>query len=341
MAFRLIRKDSVFSSITIFGLSVSMAACLLIFQYSFFELSYDRQLPNARDLYRVATVTLDNGEERYQSALTTSSIAPALQLLAGRNFETRDFPGNHFGNKIEPVILNRRGVEQLGYTKIENAIGQSIFWGTNKCVVVGVVDDFHQESLKNTLQPILFTANMGPSMTIKLTEGADQHTSQSLAQIRSAWNFYFPNNPFDYFFLEDAYDAQYASDKQIATLFHFFCLLALLISCLGLFALSLFSITQRTKEISIRKVLGASVVHLIRLLTTEYLLLVLIAAAVALPISYWGVTHWLQEFAFHIEISMWHLAIPVGSILSVALMTVGAQTIKVVMRNPTDSLKHE
>jgi putative ABC transport system permease protein len=264
-----------------------------------------------------------------------------LKLLAGRNFEMNDFPRNHFGNKIEPVILNRTGVAQLGYKRIQDAIGESLFWGKNKCLVVGVVDDFHQESLKKSIQPILFTANMGPSMTIKLTEGADNYTPQSLVQIQKAWNLYFPNNPFDYFFLEDAYNKQYASDEQIAMLFHFFCLLALLISCLGLFALSLFSVSQRTKEISIRKVLGASSIHLIRLLTNEYLFLILIATAVALPLSYLGVNQWLQEFAFHIEVSVWFLVIPVILILIVALLTVGAQTIKVVIRNPTDSLKHE
>jgi len=263
-----------------------------------------------------------------------------LKLLAGRNFETKDFPGSHFGNKIEPVILNRKGVEQLGYEQMQDVVGESIFWGTNKCLVVGVVEDFHQESLKKSIQPILFTANMGPSMTIKLTEGANQNL-QTLSQIQSTWKYYFPNNPFDYFFLEDTYNAQYTTDKQLAMLFHFLCLLALIVSCLGLFALSLFSVSQRTKEISIRKVLGASSLHLFGLLINEYLVLILIAATLALPLSYLGIDQWLQGFAFHIDVSAWYFILPVFFILIVALLTVGTLTMKVIVRNPTESLKHE
>jgi putative ABC transport system permease protein len=265
-----------------------------------------------------------------------------LRLLAGRNFEIHDFPiGNHFGNKLEPVILNRKGKEQLGFNETDDAIGATIYWGINKCSIVGIVDDFHQESLKEPIKPTLFTANTGPSLTLKLTTGANKEISQSLIQIRQAWNSYFPNNPFDYSFLEEDYNRQYARDEQVARLFHLFCLIALTISCLGLFALSLFSVNQRTKEISIRKVLGASALHLIRLLTSEYLLLILIAATVALPIAYIGATKWLQEFAFHINMNVWFYVLPIILILVVAFLTVGAQVVKVIIKHPSDTLKHE
>jgi putative ABC transport system permease protein len=178
-------------------------------------------------------------------------------------------------------------------------------------------------------------------MTVKLTEGADRNISEALGQIKKAWNLYFPNNPFDYFFLEDAFNRQYANDELIARVFHFFCLLGLVISCLGLFALSLFSVSHRTKEISIRKVLGASAGTLIKLLTKEYMHLVFVASVISLPLSYWGFQQWLNEFAFHIDLSVWLFVLPVVLILIVTLLTVGAQTIKAAIRNPTDSLKHE
>ena len=151
-----------------------------------------------------------------------------LKLLAGRNFEARDFPiGGRFGNKPEPIILNKKGVDQLGYETAEDALGAIVFWGNNKCFVVGVVNDFNQEFAKNPIQPMLFTANMGPSLTLKLTEGADRNTTESLALIRKAWDVYFPNNAFDFAFLDDTYNTQYASDERTAKVFNLFCLLSL------------------------------------------------------------------------------------------------------------------
>jgi len=265
-----------------------------------------------------------------------------LKLLAGRNFVTNDFPiGEHFGNKPEPVILNIKGIHQLGYDKAEEAIGSAIYWGANKCFIVGVVNDFHQESAKNPIPPILFTANTGPSMTLKLTEGATKDIGPSLISIRKAWNVYFPNNPFDFAFLEDVYHHQYARDEQQARLFDLFCSLSIVISGLGLFALSLFSATRRAKEIGIRKLLGASWIHLVRLLTSEYFLLIVTASALAIPIASWGLSRWLQGFALHIEMSSWFYAFPVIITLATALLSVISQTIRVIAKNPSDSLKYE
>ncbi len=264
-----------------------------------------------------------------------------IKLLAGRNFHEKDFPIGSFGDKTEPVIINRRASELLTYAKPDDAIGGTVYWGESKCLIVGVLEEFHQESLKKAIQPMLYTANMGPSMTLKLTAGADEKISVTINQIQQSWDTYFPDNAFDYFFLEDNFNKQYEADERLTRLFNLFCLLALTISCLGIFALSLFSIHQRTKEISIRKVLGASSIHLIRILTNEYILLILIASVVALPLSYWGINQWLKEFAFHIEVSVWFFILPVILILIIALLTVGTQTLKVVIKNPTDSLKHE
>lgn len=264
-----------------------------------------------------------------------------LKLLAGRNFTEKDFPGEHFGDKLEQVIINRKGAELLSYTKPEDAIGGTIYWGDSQCVIVGVLEEFHQESLKKAIQPMFYTAYMGPSMTLKLTQGADNKIDITLRQIRESWDTYFPDNAFDYFFLEDNFNKQYADDERMTRLFNLFCLLALIISCLGIFALSLFSISQRVKEISIRKVLGASVFNLFRLLTREYFVLIAISSVVSVPIAWWITHQWLNAFALKMELSNWLLFIPVAFILLIALFTVSGQALKAAIRNPVDNLKHE
>ncbi len=264
-----------------------------------------------------------------------------LTLLAGRDFNTRDFPGKHFGDKLESVIINRRASEQLGFKIPEDAIGSTVYWGESRCLVVGVVEEFHQESLKKAVQPMLFVANMGPSMTLKLTDGADKNIPGTLLQIRQAWDTFFPNNAFDYFFLEDNFNKQYAADEQFAKVFNVFCALALIISCLGIFALSLFSITQRVKEISIRKILGASLLNLMRLLSKDYLLLILVSSIIAIPLTYFGLHKWLNDFAIKIQLSAWLFFVPIIFVLFIALVTVGSQALKAALKNPVDNLKHE
>jgi putative ABC transport system permease protein len=264
-----------------------------------------------------------------------------LKLLAGRPFETTDFPLEKFGDKLEPVMINRTGLTQLGHQKPEDAIGTFIFWEDNKCIVVGVVDDFHQESLKKTIQPQLFTANRGPTLSLRVTKGDQDDWTDVIAQIHLAWNTHFPNNPFDYAILENQFNEQYAADEQVAKVFNFFCVLALIVSCLGLFALSLFSVQQRTKEISIRKVLGAPSMHLLQLLLREYVLLILIASVLAMPIAFWGINQWLQTFAFHIQPGITIFILPTILVVVLALLTISAHTLKVITENPTDNLKHE
>lgn len=261
-----------------------------------------------------------------------------LRLLAGRDFQLKDFPLEKFGDKLEPVMVNVLGLRHLGYAEPDDIIGKNILWNDERCVVIGVIDNFHQESFKSSIPPMLFTANMGPTLSLKLV---GKPRDGSLAQIRSAWNTHFPNNAFDYSFLEDDFDHQYAEDEHVAHLYNLFCILSVVISCLGLFALSLFSLQQRTREIGIRKVLGAPLSDLLRLLTSEYLVLILIASIIALPAAYWGTTEWLHDFAFHIDPGPSLYLTPVIVLLLMALTTVAIQVIKTVLRNPTEILKHE
>jgi putative ABC transport system permease protein len=265
-----------------------------------------------------------------------------LKLLAGRNFEVSDFPGKKFGTKTEPVVLNREALKQLRLENSDEAIGSFIYWGNNKCIVIGVIDNFHQRSLKSALAPMLFTVNYGPNLSLKFGEAVNsENIEQSIQIINNAWNSFFPNDPFDYLFLDDFYNKQYANDKRIMTLFNFFCGLAVLVSCLGLSGLASFTAIRRTKEMGIRKVLGAPSLVLISLLIREFLILVMMASCLAIPIAYLGLQQWLQNFAFHILPNVWLYIIPVLFILIVALGVVSFQTLKTVYRNPIETLRRE
>jgi putative ABC transport system permease protein len=262
-----------------------------------------------------------------------------LKLLAGRNVTETDFPNGRFGNKIEPVILNRVGIDFLEIPSPEDAIDKTVYWGNNECRIVGVVENFYQQSFKHAIQPQLFTAFTGPMLSLRLSDDHEMDFQATLRQIREVWNRHFPLNAFDYFFLAKAFDEQYAKDEQLARVFHFFTLLAVLISGLGLYALSLISVQSRTREVGIRKVLGASATQLLHLLTIEYTILIGLASAVAIPLSWWCVDYWLSGFALHVETGVWLYVLPVLIVLLAAYATISAHTMGVVRMNPTESLK--
>jgi len=265
-----------------------------------------------------------------------------LTLLAGRNFEISDYPAGRFGNKIESVIVNLTGARQLGFTNPSAMIGTSMYWDKIRCTVIGVIADYHQQSLKHAIQPVMLTAYQGPNLSLKLGRTVnDKNLTESVSMIRSVWNTYFPDHIFDYSFLEDHFNTQYLQDRQIGNLFHVFCGIAILISCLGLFGLASFTISRRNKEISIRKVLGAATANLIGLLTKEFAIIITVSSCLAIPLTYVGIREWLDTFAFHIELNPWLFAIPIVTIFIISLATISIQTYKTVSVNPAETLKDE
>jgi putative ABC transport system permease protein len=287
----------------------------------------------------------ENDEGRLNFAINVVDedfiAAYKLRLLAGRNFVQADYPTGKFGDKVEPVMLNKTAAIQLGFDAIDRSIGSFIYWNDEKCEVIGIVDDYHQQSLKDALSPIVFTANQGPSMSLKLQHDDALSVTHAIHQIRHHWREFFPESPFEYVLLDDLYSQQYISDKRIARLFQFFCLLAIVISALGLFGLVSFTVRQRVKEVGIRKVLGASPVNLVALLNKEFLLLVGIASVTAGPIAYIGISQWLQSFAYHIDLTGWHIIVPVLLVSAIALSVISLHTVKAARGNPVDALKHE
>ncbi len=264
-----------------------------------------------------------------------------LRLLAGRDFIPADFPLDKFGMKTEAVILNRTAVRQLGFRSPEESIGQNIYWNNYKCEVIGVIDDYHQQSLKESIQPMLYTVNHGPDLSLRLEKKSHDKMAAMISIVYKAWNSIFPDAPFNYFMLKDFYKSQYTGDRQLINIFRFFSVLAIFISCLGLFGLSSFTAQQRTREMSIRKILGATLLDRLLLLTREFFLLIVTASCLALPLSWLGMKRWLENFAYPIKLSGQLFILPVVFIILVTLVTVSTQVLKTVFINPVDSLKAE
>jgi putative ABC transport system permease protein len=260
-----------------------------------------------------------------------------MKLLAGRNFSP-DFPRD----SDTSVIITESAVPMLGYETPEDIIGRTITlpdfpWDP---IVVGVVNDYHQVSLKQAVDPSVFyhTRYSGEFYSLRLqTDNLDQ----TLGQVQQAWNTAFPGNPFDYFFLDDFFNRQYQNERRFGSLAGVFALLAILVGCLGLFGLSGYMITQRTKEIGIRKVLGASTPGLVGLLSKDLLKLVLIAFVLAIPLTWWTMNQWLENFAYRIQVEWWVFALAGGMVIALAFLTMSFQSIKAALSNPVRALKSE
>ncbi len=260
-----------------------------------------------------------------------------LELIAGNGFEgiSADTPEG----TPRPVILNETAVKAVGFDTPNDALQQLVHMGGAVFKVAGVFKDFNWSSAHAPVENALFTMTpTGGQLSIKL---GTENLPQTLATIERIYRALFPGNPFDYSFADEKFAEQYRNDRRFAALFSVFAGLAILIACLGLFGLASFSARQRTKEIGIRKVLGASVAGIVALLSKEFVKLVLLANLMAWPIAYFTMNKWLQDFAYRIDISWWVFALAGGVALLIALLTVSTQAIRAALANPVESLRYE
>ena len=257
-----------------------------------------------------------------------------IDVVAGRNFD------DSFETDNTAAILNVAATEFLGFASPEEAIGQKITHGGIEKTVIGVLDNYNQMSLKNTVSPILY--RLIPSgnrfFSLKL-EGVN--TAQTLTQVERSWNQFFPGNPMDYFYLDAFFNRQYGKEDQFGTVFSIFSGLAIIVSCLGLFGLSAFSALQRTKEIGIRKVLGASVSNILLLLSREYITLISIAVVLGVPLTFFFMDRWLDNFPYRTNIGWVLFLVAAGILLTVSLLTVGYQTLRSAKADPSKTLRYE
>jgi putative ABC transport system permease protein len=256
-----------------------------------------------------------------------------MKLLAGRNF-SKDFKTDE-----KAAILNDRALAQFGFKDPPDAIGKKIASG-DTLTVIGVVQSFHHLGLQKPIDPQLITLRLNANQAYSLKLQTDD-LQGTIANVKAIWNRYFPKDPFNYYFLDDNFNAQYQSDQRFGEMFTLFAFLAILIACFGLIGLSAYNILQRTKEIGIRKVLGASVQNVVFVLSKDFLLLVIISFVIAAPASWLIMHNWLQDFAYRIDISWWVFGVAGLLALAIALSTISYQAIKAALTNPVKSLKTE
>jgi len=252
-----------------------------------------------------------------------------MKIVQGNNFTGSPADSAHF-------ILNETAVRQAG---IKDPIGKSFTLWQNKGTIIGVVKDFNYSSLKTAIEPAIFYYDpAGWTMYVKTT-GKD--APKAIGASQKVWRGYTSEFPFEYSFLDDDFNRMYKDDQRTGTLFNVFAIAAILISCLGLFGLATYTAQVKTKEIGIRKVLGASVTSLIRLLSKEFIVLILAAFVIATPLAWYFMSKWLRDFAYRININWWIFLVTGILAIIIALLTVGFQAIKAAIANPVKSLRTE
>ncbi|MEO5892103.1 MAG: FtsX-like permease family protein, partial [Ferruginibacter sp.] len=272
-----------------------------------------------------------------ETYLQTLDIKP----VAGRLFAAAYVASDTLDN----IIINENAVKKLGFSSPQAAIGQKIyseFKGqsyTNN--IIGVVKDFHFEDLHTPITPYAFVLSYGPYHNYAIVHANAGEIGSLLKSIENSWHKLNPNEPFIYSFMDQDFQKNYISEMRLASIVNYFTLIAILISCLGLFGLATFSAEQRTKEIGVRKVLGASVTGIVALLSKEFLKLVIVAVCIASPIAWFAMNKWLQDFTYRINISWVVFVVTAIIALLIAFITISFQAIKAAVMNPVKSLRTE
>ena len=255
-----------------------------------------------------------------------------IELLEGRNFS------RSFSTDTAAILLNEAAVRALGS---ENLLNEAVIHtGSGRTYqVVGIFKNFNFESLRSEIQPLVLTLNtQGSYLSARISS---ENVSATVNQIESLWEQYAPSQPFQYAFLDDNYDALFRAEQRLGKVFSIFTGLAIAVACLGLLGLATFIAEQRTKEIGIRKVMGASATNITLLLSKDFTKLVTIAFGIAIPVAYLIMRKWLEGFAYRTDVSPWVFLIAGVGALLIAWLTVSFQSIKAALANPVDSLRNE
>lgn len=265
-----------------------------------------------------------------------------LTLIAGR-----DFDKNRPSDERDAFIVTEKGAKLLGHTNPEDALEHRVAWNRwdnqdslKEGKVIGVVKDFHLNSLRENISPVFLQIYpFGYSSLAFRIKG--ENVPETIAHLEKTWKKFNSEWPFEYHFIDDNFDKLYKSEEKLAVLFTFFTGFTIFVACLGLFGLVVYSTSQKYKEISIRKVLGAADSSLVFGLSRSYLVLIAIAFVIAIPLSYYAAEDWLQKFAYHIEITPWLFIKAALMIISISLLTVGIQSFKAARANPVNALKEQ
>lgn len=256
-----------------------------------------------------------------------------IKLIDGRDF------GPEYGTDTTNYLINEASAKKMGY---KDPVGKEMtMWG-RKGTIVGLMKDFHYNTLHAAIEPLILrlqpkTENWG--VVIVRTEPGQ--TPKAIASTEKVFKRFNSNFPFNYLFADQEYANQYKSENVVSKLSNYFAFLAIFISCLGLFGLAAFTAEQRTKEIGVRKVLGATIFNLVGMLSLDFIKLVLIATLIAFPVAWYFLKNWLEKYAYRIEIQWWYFALAAIAAVVIALLTVSSQAIRASLMNPVKSLKSE
>ncbi len=257
-----------------------------------------------------------------------------LEILEGRNFN------EEFGQNWGSVLFNESAIKLMGFEDFESAMNVPIYFWGDTFNIIGVVKDYHQEGLKVDYEPLIFRYFQDANRYYSIKVNPDKN-QEVMSFVEDQWRTFFPQNPYEYFFLEDYYNEQYRNETRFGKVFSLFAFLAIFIACLGLFGLSSYTTIQRTREIGIRKVVGSSAGNAILLLVRYFVIQVLIAVPVGIGLGYFIMNSWLQNFAYRINIGWWFFLVPLLLVMLITILTVSSQVIKTANVNPAESLRHE
>ncbi|MEN0057077.1 MAG: FtsX-like permease family protein, partial [Mucilaginibacter sp.] len=258
-----------------------------------------------------------------------------IKMLAGRSF-SREFGTD----TAQAMLINEATAKLLGYNSPQQVIGKRFKQWGREGKVVGVMKDFHFRSLQEVIKPLTMRIEL-KNLSLISVKVSPEHLPATMAQIENKWKQLIPNRPYNYYFLDEFFDRQYRSEQRFGKLFVNFAVLAIFISCLGLLGLASYSTLQRTREIGIRKVLGASVTGIVNLLSFDFLKLIVASCFIAMPVAWYFMHKWLQDFAYRIDISWWIFVLAGILAIIIAVATISFQAVKAAMSNPVKSLRSE
>jgi putative ABC transport system permease protein len=256
-------------------------------------------------------------------------------MVQGRNFS------KSYGMDTSAFLVNEAAVKVLGLKSNEEAIGKQFQYGRKKGQLVGVFNDFHFESMHQRILPLILFIPQNGNNFGRISIKVSGSIPAAIAHIESTWKQFLPEIPFDYTFLDENFSRLYQSEHRQESIFTIFSFIAIFIACLGLLGLSAFTISQRIKEIGIRKVLGATVSTIVTLLSKDFLKLVLIAGIIAFPVAWFAMNKWLEDFAYRINIPWWVFLFAGFMAALVAFATIGFQAVKAARANPVKNLRTE
>ena len=259
-----------------------------------------------------------------------------MAIVAGWNFDK-----TIISDYTSAYILNEAAVRMIGWDSNEDAINRKFKYAGMDGKVIGVAKDIHFETLQNKISPIVMHLPRGSILRRASIKMSSQNVTETVAFIEDQWAEFSPNQPIDYSFIDERFDRLYDSENQRAKLFTGFSMLAIFLACLGLFGLASFTVSQRSKEISIRKVLGATISEIVTILSKKFIILVGVSLLIAFPLAYIFMGEWLQNYAYRIEMN--YLPFVIAAVLSIAIafLTISLQTFKAANSNPVNALKDE